>query len=929
LYQILFQVVMPEQFHSTCVACNRPVQILLEGLCGACLREGMLRGLTEPDSSDLGGTGDPVHILPKKGHTAEHDPFPEIQDFEILSYIAEGGFSIVYRGEQLYPIRRMVAIKVIKRGIDSEEILERFRAEQNIIARMDHPNVARVLHAGETKDGRPFIAMEFIDGRSIATYCDDFKLTLDERLGLFQDACEAILHAHQRGVIHRDIKPSNIMVSRVSGRAVLKVIDFGIAKILEDAPFGSKSLTIEGMVMGTPEFMSPEQLSYSRDIDVRTDIYSLGLVLYGLVAGRHPLDLEALAKLSVREACERLLVQEYPKPSEVARGKRQVQAGPETDVTPKVWWKRVPGDLDRVILKALEKNRLERYSSVTLLALDIQAFLRHMPVSVARPTAAYQIRKFIRRNRKATVAMALSVFVVSAVAVERNAIRRAEGESRRLLEGAVAKHEAEIRAAMLAGEENLGEVVVNVPDLLEGATLPEVIQMLNNATDEYLKHLPQSIDAHLVVGHRSKLLLQRSLLARWRGDPTKAILLARDAVKTFSNPLDSQYASQKAMAHRLLAFYLEESSRPADANATIEEAMRCLEISPTPAAFLKTACLALRTRILVGLGRSAEASTLVAKEEVIFSQDRPVEQAAAELELLLGRATARAEMLEFAACQTDLRAVEKILASLPEDVSARHFFKLEKAMLMEIDADLLDRSESQRQAAMALFDASAALRREVMRLSGENPSHVLGAVRNHLEAGTWLLDLAGAIDRANSNETVVNLAAKQFTAAEELLPHSATSGVAIATPEKSRLEILLKSGLAECRLLQNQPLAALDWLDSVALSSASLLRDLPQDLRHIELRSRVLCLRALCFEQLNEPQKAAESLREERQLMNERMPVASSAARTWLRAATRYARAGYSSQAAETLRKALGQISANHVAFPVLTEKLERVLPPR
>lgn len=422
--------------------------------------------------------------------------------------------------------------------------------------------------------------------------------------------------------------------------------------------------------------------------------------------------------------------------------------------------------------------------------------------------------------------------------------------------------------------------------------------------------------------------MQRSHLARWGGDLAKAILLAREAIQILGGLPDYKFALEKAMAHRLLAAHLEESSRPADAEVSLRNAIEYLEASKSKEEALEVACLALHSRVLVELGRASDASALTLTKPHQAKHGADLEYSAAKLALLFEHAVAQAEMLDLDKSGSSLKAAEQLVVSLPEDVGDRQHFRLEKAAILELKADLLDRSERQRKSAMNLFEEAATLRLGVISLGGENFQRVLGVVRNYVQAGTWLLDLAVAPDAELDRDTVTMLADKQFTAAEALLRSSESARDPVVEPEERRLELLLKCGQAESRLLQNQPLAALDLLDAVGSDSARLLRDLPQDLRHLELRSRALCLRALCFEQLNETQKAAESLREERQLMNERMPAASSAARTWLRAATRYARAGYTSQAAETLRKALGQISANHVAFPVFTETLDSMLPP-
>ena len=335
-----------------------------------------------------------------------------IGPYRILEQIARGGMGVVYRAEQQYPVRRIVALKAIKPGMDSEQVVARFQAERQALALMDHPNIARVLDAGTTPAGRLYFVMELVDGLSITEYCRKHELSLRERLALFIPVCQAIQHAHQKGIIHRDIKPSNILVTVFDGVSVPKVIDFGIAKAMHE-PLTERSIhTQVGAVIGTFEYMSPEQArSFGEDIDTRTDVYSLGIVLYELLAGAPPLDLKGIP---FDEFLRRLREDEPPPPSVRLGNARRAQA--------------VRGDLDWIVMKALERDRARRYETVNGLAGDLRRYLAGEPVEAAPPSISYRMRKFARRHRVglSTAAAFSALLIGSAItlAVQLRVVRR-------------------------------------------------------------------------------------------------------------------------------------------------------------------------------------------------------------------------------------------------------------------------------------------------------------------------------------------------------------------------------------------------------------------------------------------------------------------------------------------------------------------------
>ena len=343
-----------------------------------------------------------------------HHKDPEhIGPYRILEKIGEGGMGIIYKAEQREPVRRLVALKVIKLGMDTKEVLARFEAERQALALMNHPNIARVVDAGVTDTGRPYFAMEFVPGVPLTRYCDDNKLSTRERLALFLQVCSAVQHAHQKGIIHRDLKPSNVLVTLVDGKPVPKVIDFGIAKATNQALTQHTLFTQTGALIGTPEYMSPEQAQTSGlDIDTRTDIYSLGVILYELLTGTLPFDPKALRTAGLEGMARMIRETEPQKPSTRLLTIPQTAGGSSDRGThgtrgtrdSRVLERELRGDLDWIVLKAMEKDRTRRYESAAALSQDLDRHLANEPVLARPPTATYRINKFVRRHRGAVVA---------------------------------------------------------------------------------------------------------------------------------------------------------------------------------------------------------------------------------------------------------------------------------------------------------------------------------------------------------------------------------------------------------------------------------------------------------------------------------------------------------------------------------------------
>ena len=415
---------------------------------------------------------------------AESAVEPEIPEtkyigpYKLLQKLGEGGYGVVYMAEQEQPIRRRVALKIIKLGMDTKNVIARFEAERQALALMDHPNIARVLDAGATETGRPYFVMELVYGVKITDYCDQNRVSMQERLKLFIQVCNAVQHAHQKGIIHRDLKPSNIMVTMHDGVPVPKVIDFGIAKATEQRLTDKTLFTSYAQLMGTPAYMSPEQMELSGlNLDTRSDIYSLGVLLYELLTGRTPFDTTDLLKLGVEELRRTVREREPLSPS----AKLQTLNNEELTKTARMRCIESPrllsqlhGDLDWIVLKCLEKDRTRRYETANGLATDIERYLHEEVVLARPPSQLYRLQKLVRRNRivflsgtATAAALVLGTIISTMMFVKEREALRSAVVARQDLETARAKEaqlrrEAEsrekvTRAALLASQEKYEE----------------------------------------------------------------------------------------------------------------------------------------------------------------------------------------------------------------------------------------------------------------------------------------------------------------------------------------------------------------------------------------------------------------------------------------------------------------------------------------
>ena len=422
-------------------------------LDGACAGDDALRALVEKAMRAMGhgsnghsgsaGNEDATAVFAPASATANpsppagmmEGPGSTIGPYKILQLIGEGGFGYVYMAQQVTPVKRKVALKIVKPGMDSKQVVGRFEGERQALAMMDHPNIARVYDAGTTPTGRPYFVMELVKGVAITRYCDDAKLSTRERLELFIDVCHAVQHAHHKGIVHRDLKPSNVLVTLHDDKPVVKVIDFGIAKAMNQDLTDGTVFTEFRQIIGTPEYMSPEQASMSGlDVDSRTDIYSLGVLLYELMAGFAPFDPARMRAAGLAEI-QRIIKEDEPARPSTRLGRTRGRTTPtggahstpgldgaatttvedvarQRRTDPTSLRRLLAGDLDWVCMKAMEKDRRRRYETASAMADDIRRHLNHEPILARPPTAAYRLRKFARRNRAAVGAVGGVLFAL-------------------------------------------------------------------------------------------------------------------------------------------------------------------------------------------------------------------------------------------------------------------------------------------------------------------------------------------------------------------------------------------------------------------------------------------------------------------------------------------------------------------------------------
>ena len=480
-----------------------------------------------------------------------------IGPYRILRRIGEGGMGIVYEAEQIEPVRRRVALKVIRAGMDTASVVTRFEAERQALAVMDHPNIARMLDAGATEDRRPYFVMEMVQGESITQYCDRHKLRTEDRVRLFTHVCNAVQHAHAKGVIHRDIKPSNILVEISEGRAIPKIIDFGIAKAIGMGLTDNTLVTRLGQVLGTPAYMSPEQAEKSElDIDTRTDVYSLGVVLYELLVGSLPFDRGLFAQ---PDFVFQYLLRDREAPTPSARlgalldTQHTVARNRATEV--RSLRRQLRGDLDWIVMQAMQKDRTQRYETPAAFAHDLDRFLERAPVEARPPSFGYRSSRFVRRHRVG-VSMAAGI---SALLLGSSAMMS-------------------LQSARLAEERDTAEAVSGFLEELFEATDP--FQQNGEDRDtlsisDFVRIGAEKVQSDLAdqPSVKARLALVLGKTFRNLGNYDDAERLAAVAVDTYTDLLGDE-AGETLASRQQLAFILEERGEPDRAVEIFEDVRR-------------------------------------------------------------------------------------------------------------------------------------------------------------------------------------------------------------------------------------------------------------------------------------------------------------------------------------------------------------------
>jgi serine/threonine protein kinase len=572
-----------------------------------------------------------VHEFPRLA--APH----QVGDYRILQRIGEGAIGEVFLADQQAPVRRRVALKILKFGLATREVIGRFELERQALAVLAHPNIARIFDAGTTADGRPYFAMEYVPGIPVTRYADERRLDVEARLALFKQVCSGVQHAHLRGIIHRDLKPSNILVAEMDGAPVPKIIDFGIAKATTTATGESDVYTRHGNLLGTPDYMSPEQAQLSPlDVDARTDVYSLGILLYELLTGSRPYEVTRDA-MNPAVVLNEILSCETRTPSEAAARTSPVNVAhaERCRSTPAALAARLRGDLDWIVLRALEKDRQHRYDSPAALAADLQRHADDEPVLAGPPSALYRVRKFARRHRFA-VGMLGSAFVAALLfgsAMAWFALDAAAERDRANQEARVARRVTAFAAGIfeLANPARTGSKSMSARELLDAgvrrllvqgdAQRPEVrAALLEAAGTAYLglgayDQATGLLDAAVAIREQrreadpaayAQALLSQSMLKREQGDLERATILARDAERALRAA-----GMQTDVWHRARLDLAEVLRRRTELDEAATLAERTVEA--TSVATGERASVRARALMVLGRVRAAQGNLPVAE----------------------------------------------------------------------------------------------------------------------------------------------------------------------------------------------------------------------------------------------------------------------------------------------------------------------------
>jgi tetratricopeptide (TPR) repeat protein len=750
-------------------------------------------GLDVPDDADI-----------QNAASLTEKPGDKIGRYTLRNKIGEGGFGVVWMAEQEEPVRRRVALKIIKLGMDTKEVVARFEAERQALAMMDHPSIAKVFDGGATGTGRPYFVMELVCGLPITKYCDEARLSTPARLALFGQVCQAVQHAHHKGIIHRDLKPSNILVTELDGRAVPKVIDFGVAKATELRLTEKTLFTRFGQRVGTPAYMSPEQAGLGMlDIDARTDIYSLGVVLYELLAGRPPFEADDLSAIGYEAIFKVIREVEPPRPSTrlstLSEGELKLVAG-QRRAEPRQLNRLIRGELDWIVMKALEKDRARRYESASALAQDIQNHLRQEPVAAAAPSASYQFRKFARRNKVAlAIVGAFAALVVTGILVSTGeAIRARQAEGKWKTEAKRSRHTAQFLIEMLNGvgpSVALGRDTKLLREILERTAI-RVSQDLGEEPMVAAEIRSTIGNVYRDLGEYQKAAaMHREALAAWRGLLGNEHTNVADSLNNLASALVGQdkLAEAEILCHQALALnrkLLGEEHRE------VARSLNNLAV------------------VLWSQGKSAEAEPLfrqaLAMRRKLFANQH--EDVAASLLNLANAVCDQARPAEAEALYREALAMQKKLLGNDHPDVANSLHNLADALS---EQSKLAEAESTQREALAMYE----------RLLGPDHPYVANALHN-LAA---LLSEVGKLDEAEALYRRALAMRRKLLGAENLDVAGSLGNLASLLSGRGRFaeaESLSREALAmRKRLLGNedrQVAASLNGLGNVLFAQGKL-----------------------------------------------------------------------------------------------------------
>jgi serine/threonine protein kinase len=545
----------------------------------------------EATSDDIPGRLiDPASLQFESGRLLNEGPGSRIGPYKLLQLLGEGGMGAVYMAEQEEPVKRRVALKIIKAGMDSARIIARFEAERQALAMMDHPNIAKVLDAGTTDGGRPYFVMELVKGIPITKFCDHEHLSPKERLELFIPVTQAVQHAHQKGIIHRDIKPSNVLIALYDGKPVPKVIDFGVAKATAQKLTERTMFTEVGQIVGTLEYMAPEQAELNNlDIDTRADIYSLGVLVYELLTGSTPFSAKQLRSAAFDEMLRIIREVEPPRPSTKLSGSEELPAiAANRKLEPAKLARLVRGDLDWIVMKCLEKERARRYETANGLAMDLQRYLVDEPVLAGPPSARYRLSKFLRRNRRGVMAASI-VFLALFVGLggtiwglfeaRRQRDRALSAEAIALEQEGLAKANFELARNAVA---EYGTKVSNDPRLKEKDLEALRKELLQSAAKFHQEFLAQHVNDPVLRADLGRAYLDLASLIRDKDNAARALEVSRQAVTTCEKLVEEdpeEASSLLLLAKSLdsLGKMLDETAQPIEARTVFNRAYEMFE----------------------------------------------------------------------------------------------------------------------------------------------------------------------------------------------------------------------------------------------------------------------------------------------------------------------------------------------------------------